>query len=168
MRVNPIDLLVVVYLGYGAWRGRARGLPRELPRLLSDLLVAVTGCGIFRWSERFANAISLKAGLASGLTGFIGVIIAAFLLWRLFRTRLREWVARRWPDPDLQRRAGLVAGLLRATVFSALIVVVVSYLPLGPLRVAATEGSLYGRTILRLARPVEALVNGQPKPPAQP
>lgn len=164
MHVNLVDLIVLVYLGYGAWRGRRRGLPRELPRLLSGLIVAITGCGLLRWSGRLAGAISQKAGIATGLTGFIGVAIAAFVLWRLFRVRLREWVARRWPDPHLQRRAGLVAGLLRATVLSSLVLVLMSYLPLGPLRVAATEGSLYGRTVIRLARPVESLLNGKSAP----
>jgi uncharacterized membrane protein required for colicin V production len=166
MRANLLDLLVLAYLGYAVWRGRQRGMPRELPRLLSVLLVLATGCGLFRWSERLAAALSQKAGVGSGLTGFAVVVVVTLLLWRLFRYKLRDWAAQRWPDPARQRRLGGLVGLFRGLAWSALLLVILSYFPLGPLRKPLTENSLYARLALRLARPLYAATHGLPPTPS--
>ena len=42
-----IDLLVLAYVAFSAWRGRKRGMSKELPGAVSICVFAITGWGLF-------------------------------------------------------------------------------------------------------------------------
>ena len=161
MKFNLADMLVVAYLIYGTMRGRARGLSRELPKAVGVTLAFTTGFGLYRVSEKLVAGLAQMAGQASGPVSFVTVVVGAFFLMRQFRGRIRDWAAKRYPDENLQRRAGAVAGLIRTVTVSAFIFVFISFLPIDLLRRPFTEGSLFGRVVVKLVRPVYDLSHGR-------
>jgi uncharacterized membrane protein required for colicin V production len=154
MRFSLADILVAGYLIYGTIRGRARGFSRELPKVVSVVLAFTTGFGLYRLSERVMAGLAQMAGQTSGAVSFVAVAIGAFFLMRQFRGRIRDWMAKRYPDENLQRRAGAVTGFIRTATVSAFVFAFISFLPVGFIKRPFTEGSLFGRTVVRLVRPV--------------
>lgn len=154
MRFNLPDILVVAYVIYGMLRGRARGFSRELPKVVSVTLAFTTGFGLYRLSERLMAGLAQMAGQKSGPVSFIVVAIGSFFLLRQFRGRIRDWAAKHYPDENLQKRAGAAAGAVRTVMVSAFVFVFISFMPIGFLREPFTEGSLFGRTVVKLVRPV--------------
>jgi uncharacterized membrane protein required for colicin V production len=161
MRVNFADMLVVAYLIYGTIRGRMRGFSRELPKVVSVTLAFTTGFGLFRSSERLISGLAHAAGQTSGGVGFVTVVVGAFFLMRQFGGRIRDWAAKRYPDENFQRRAGTVAGFIRTMTISAFVFVFISFLPIDLVRQPFTEGSLFGRVVVKLVRPVYDLSHGR-------
>lgn len=157
MRFNFVDILVAAYLIYGTMRGRIRGFSRELPRAVSVTLAFTTGFGLYRSSERLISGLGHLAGQTSGAVGFVTVVVGAFFLMRQFRGRIRDWAAKRYPDENFQRRAGAAAGFIRTVTISAFVFVLISFLPINLLRRPFTEGSLFGRVVVRVVRPVYEL-----------
>lgn len=160
MSFNFADILVAAYLIYGTFLGRARGLSRELPRVVSVTLAFTTGFGLYRASERLISGLAHMAGQTSGAVSFVAMAIGAFFLMRQFRERIRDWTAKRYPDENLQRRAGAVAGFIRTATMSAFVFVFISFLPIDFLKRPFTEGSLFGRVVVRLVRPMYELSHG--------
>ena len=161
MTVNLADILVVAYLIYGTIRGRLRGLTRELPKVVSATLALTTGFGLYRASERLISRLGHLAGQSSGAVGFVTVTAGAFFLVHQFRSRIRDWAAKRYADETLQRRAGAAAGFIRTTAMSALVFVFISFLPIDWVRRPFTEGSLFGRVVVKVVRPVYDLSHGR-------
>jgi uncharacterized membrane protein required for colicin V production len=161
MRVNFADLLVVAYLIYGTIRGRIRGFSRELPKVVSVTLAFTTGFGLYRASERLISGLAHAAGHASGGVGFVTVVVGAFFLMRQFSGRIRDWAAKRFTDETFQRRAGAIAGFIRTATISAFVFVFISFLPIDLLRQPFTKGSLFGRVVVKLVRPLYDLSHGR-------
>ena len=161
MRFNFADILVVAYLVYGTIRGRIRGLSRELPRVVSVTLAFTTGFGLYRTSERLIAGLAHVTGQASGAVSFVAVAVGAFFLMRQFRGRIGDWAAKRYADERRQRRAGAAAGFIRTATISAFVFVFISFLPIDLVRRPFTEGSLFGRVVVKLVRPVYALSHGR-------
>jgi uncharacterized membrane protein required for colicin V production len=152
--MNFIDLLVPAYVVYGAIRGRQRGLPRELPKAFGTILSFLSGYGVYRWTGKLLSQASQLAGQTTGGLGFIGIVIAVIVLVRHFRTRIRQWAEAKCPDAAAQKKAGMIAGLIRTLTLSSTIILFMSIAPVGPLRAPFKEGSLIGRTLNRWVLPV--------------
>ncbi len=161
MHFNLLDLFVVAYVVYGIIRGRQRGLPRELPKLLGVTVAVLTGAGLFHWTGKALNAAQLVTRQSVGLTGSVAIVIAAFLLVRHFKAKIRDWTARRCPDQTLQRRAGAAAGGLRTLVIGCFVIVFLGLLPFNPFKAPFARGSFFGRNLIRFVVPVYNNVAGE-------
>lgn len=148
----------------GAIRGRLRGLPRELPRLLGVTVAVLTGAGLFSWTGQVLSTTQHLTRQSLGLTGGLALVIAAFVIVRHFKQQVHDWTARRFPEPRLQRRAGAVAGGLRALMLGCFVVVFLGLLPGNPLKAMFARGSFFGRTLIQFVVPVYDTVTGQREP----
>jgi uncharacterized membrane protein required for colicin V production len=157
---NFADILVIAYLIYGTLRGRVRGLSRELPKVISITLAFTTGFGLYRSSERLLSGLAHMAGQASGPVSFLSMAIGGYFVMRHLRGRIHDWAAKRYSDENLQRKAGAAAGLIRTAALSAFVFVFISFLPMGFLKRPFTEGSLFGRVVVKLVRPMYELSHG--------
>jgi len=85
------------------------------------------------------------------------VVIGALFLKRQFRGQIRDWATERYTDENLQKKAGAAAGFIRTATISAFIFIFASFAPMDLVRRPFTEGSLFGRTIVKVVRPLYEL-----------
>lgn len=149
--MSLIDLLVAAYAGYGVWRGWRRGLPNELPRVVGITVFAVSGCGLFRWTNHALMETSRLAGQTTGGLGVIGIMVATWFLVRHFRAKIGDWAKQRYGKAE---RVGAVAGGVRAVLLACVVLLVFAHWPLKFLTRPVTEGSLLGRGLTRYVLPV--------------
>lgn len=141
----------MVAVGFGVWRGRRRGLARELPSVLGWTVFFVTGAGLFHWTNKLLIESSQITRQSTGAVSVVVFALIAFQLVRKFRMRLREWAARRFADQEA--RLGAVAGGVRWLIIVTLLLVALGALPCGFIRGSVREYSLWGRLTHRLIWP---------------
>jgi uncharacterized membrane protein required for colicin V production len=153
MPFNLIDILLAVYIGWGAWRGRRRGLTDEASRVILLLLAILTGYSLVRWIGRILHEWSKVTGQLAGPIGALGIMIGAYLLARHLRQRLRDTFAVRFPDPATQQHGGTMAGATRTLIIGSTIIVFIGLMPLGPIAKPFSSGSITGRILIRAIVP---------------
>lgn len=109
--MNLVDLIAAAYVAYGAWRGRARGLPYEGFHLLRMAVAMGAGCGLYGLVSRALDGmLSLSPG-ASGAAGFVGVTAATWGILYMLKTRVMAFIAAR--AGERAALGGAVAGGIR-------------------------------------------------------
>jgi len=154
-----IDLLVLAYVAFSAWRGRARGMTKELPGAVGICVFAVTGWGLFMIMFRGLEQASAVAGVSAGIFSFFVLLTGSVYLWRRFRKHVRRF-AETWRDEQLQRRGGMVAGGLRAFVLSAMVLLILAHWPLQGMTRWIVQHSSLGRALIRHVLPVYDKTHG--------
>jgi uncharacterized membrane protein required for colicin V production len=115
--MNPVDALVGVYVGYGALRGRSRGLAQESYRLLRVGVALVAGCGLFGLvSDAISQLVHLGPTL-SGPVGFLVTSVGAWSVMRVLREKFLNLMETRFSR--VAEIGGAVAGALRTLALSS-------------------------------------------------
>lgn len=165
MGFNILDLAVLAYVGFGAWRGFRNGFAKEVPRVVGWLVFTITGYGLFRWLARGLHSASQMTGYTVGIVGIVGVIVGAWLLSGLIRRRMSEHAAQSVADDGKQRTLGMITGGVRTLVIACFVIVYLGLLPIGVLNRPFANGSFFGRTLIRFVVPVYETVAGEePRP----
>ena len=154
-----VDLFVLVHIAFATWRGRKRGLMVEFPSAASIGVFFVTGCGLFKWMYRVLSEVNTKVGQSLGIFTFIGLIVAAFALWKKSKTHLAT-LAGRYVSEDRQRIAGAIAGGVRAFLVVSTLLLILAHWPLHGMTRWITESSLLGRLLIRFLLPVYSHTHG--------
>jgi uncharacterized membrane protein required for colicin V production len=166
MRFNLVDLAVILYVLYGVWMGRRRGMARETAWAIGWAVSLLTGSGIYRWTARGLDQVGQASGLTYGIFGFVAVLVGAYLLVLRLRWRIRTQLEKRLPDPHLQKTGGMIAGGARTLLLSSFLILFIMLLPIGFLRDPFQKGSFIGRILNRIILPVyqETHKEERPKP----
>jgi uncharacterized membrane protein required for colicin V production len=154
-----VDLLVLGQISFAVWRGWKRGLTGELPSATSIGIFFVTGCGLFKWMYRVLSEVSTKTGQSLGVFTFVGLLVAAFVLWRKSKAQLTQF-ASRYVTEDRQRLAGAIAGGVRAFLIVSTLLLILAHWPLYGTTRWIAESSLLGRLLIRFILPVYARTHG--------
>src|SRR5664280_1863769 len=104
MRLGALDLLALAWVSRGVYLGRKRGLGRELLGALSVFIFFLTGCGLYRWTDRALTKVSHMTGQAVGVLSFFGLAAAAIFLVRHFRGRAQDWACLLYTSPSPRDR----------------------------------------------------------------
>lgn len=164
MGFNLLDILLLLYIACGVYRGYSRGLAVEVPRLVNVLVPVLTGYGLYRWMGWALEDATRLLGLNTHAPGVLALMGAAWwLVWQL-RARLRNWVALRFLDETRQKRGGAVVCGVRALVLGSTIIVFVGLLPVGFLAKPFSQGSFVGRNLIRYVVPLYEEVSGKGTP----
>jgi len=125
-----IDLVVLIYLAWGLFKGLRRRLGRELEALikLALLLAWLWGFGAFSWLRNTLDGLAQASPLSAGMLGSLLVILLSFYLLYLVRERLAGAVDQHLSKTGSRLMGGIV-GLLRAATWSAALLLVVEKLP---------------------------------------
>ncbi len=146
---NVVDVFILALLLFGMVRGLARGLSGELSRVIADALAVYAA-----WhtaaplGDRIHAATGMQPGIARALA-FLATFVAVFLAAVLVRIILRKVMQLSFHG-SVERFGGLLAGLLRALIYSAALLIFAFLLPAGTVRTFFMEESLSGRTFAPL------------------
>jgi len=154
-----LDFAALAYIAFGVFRGRKRGLFKELPGALSVLIFFVTGCGLYRWTGRALAGMNHLAGQSLGVGSFIGLVMGVVMLVRHFRRQISGWVEQRF-DQRTQKLGGGIAGGVRTFVFTAIVLLVLAHWPLHGLTRPLAESTLLGRGLIKFVLPVYGQTHG--------
>jgi len=149
---NVVDIVALVFVGYGMVRGWMRGLSGELARLIGLGTAVVAGWLFYLpFSDRIAEftRLSLKA---SGLTAFVLLFLVAGFGMVLVRWCLRN-IAEFKFKPPFEQIGGLVAGALRCLCILVTIILVATLSPSGFLQRTFGEESAIGRGVTKVLLP---------------
>ena len=118
---NAVDIVVLLWLLIGLWRGGRQGLAGALLRLLA--VVAAVGCGAlgYAWlGEKMASTGRL-AGASSDLLAFILITTAAYAVLRLLGLLLKNTVTFAFKGRLEPVGGGVVGLLVSASVITVLL-----------------------------------------------
>lgn len=159
MRLGALDLLALVWVSWGVYLGRKRGLGRELVGALSVFIFFLTGCGLYRWTDRALTQVSHITGQAVGVLSFFGLAVAAIMLVRHFRGRAQDWAERRY-DGSQRKLRGAILGGVRTFLLACVVLLVMAHWPLHFLTRPFVESSMLGRCLTRWVLPVYEKTHG--------
>jgi uncharacterized membrane protein required for colicin V production len=154
-----VDLLVLVYVTFTAWRGRKHGLAKELPGAFSITVFAVTGWGLFKIMFRGLSEAGTLTSHSAPLLTFTGLVAGSVYLWRKVNARVR-WIAEKWPNEHTQRLGGGIAGGVRAFVLCATLLLILAHWPLHKMTCWIAESSMLGRALIKFVLPVYEKTHG--------
>ena len=144
------DLVAAGYLAWGVLKGRRRGLTVELPRLIGVTLTLLTGAGLVHWSDHVLGEMNKLTVQAAGIIGWGACVAGGVYLVRQFRRQMGQWIAKKYADETLQKRAGMAAGFLRTFFIGSMVVLFLLRTPLHFL----VSDSLMGRNAVKIVQPV--------------
>ncbi|MEI6084224.1 MAG: CvpA family protein [Verrucomicrobiota bacterium] len=154
-----LDLLIVAYIAYGVWRGRKRGIIIEAPGTVSLAIFFFSGWGLLKALYRGLAYSSELVGNSVGLVTFIGLVVAAIVLWKKIKIRIAKH-AERW-CPEAQRsRAGAIAGGVKAFLLVSTLLLILAHGPLRSVTRWIAEGSLLGQGLIHFVLPVYEQTHG--------
>ncbi|HMO50300.1 MAG TPA: CvpA family protein [Kiritimatiellia bacterium] len=149
--LNIPDAAVVIVLVLGLLGGIRRGLSGELLRVVTIILAIIAG-----WKGADPGAAWLAARTDWEPTelrpiAFFGIIIAAYLVMGIFRVALRLFLDFSFKGV-LEWLGGAVIGVLRAALFSVVVLLGASLMPSEPVQETLRQ-SASGQWVLEQVRP---------------
>jgi len=85
-----IDIFLLVYALWGAFRGRRKKLADMLYRLFRTGMATITGVGLFRW---IGKGLSMVIGkYFSDSMGFVIAFLLPLIILRIFKKALQAWI----------------------------------------------------------------------------
>lgn len=165
MHFNLIDIALLAYVVFGAIWARRRGIGVEVQSAAGWFVAMLTGSGIYRWTTKGLEQVSHATGLTLGIFSFITIFVAAYLVVRRLKQRIRAHAERRFAESEHLRHIGMIAGGLRALFLSSFVMLFIMILPIGFLRNPFQAGSLVGRVLHRVIMPVHRLTHGEEAQP---
>ena len=159
MRLGILDLLALAWIGWGVYLGRKRGLGRELVGALSIFIFFLTGCGLYRWTDRALIQMGHITGQAVGVLSFFGLAVATIVLVRSLRGRAQDWAERRY-DGSQRKFGGTVLGGVRTFLLACVVLLVMAHWPLHFLTRPFVQSSMLGRCLTRWVLPVYGKTHG--------
>lgn len=111
----PIDILSSVYVLFGTFRGRRRGVPEELYRLVRTGLAFLSGLGLYGLVQSTMQTIPGFAGAAGFALSYAGV----FVLLRKTRKAIRDRLHRTFGEARslIAAAVGAARSILHTLVF---------------------------------------------------
>jgi uncharacterized membrane protein required for colicin V production len=152
-QLDVLDVLIAVYLLFGAVSGVRRGLSGEIARLISLGVAVIAGWQFHEPLGEQVERYTRLQGPPAFLVGFLATVLAAGLIMLLLRLMLKNIMEFAFKG-KIERVGGLIAGILRAAFISSLIVVAISVLPVPYLQKRVWEESRVGMAICKLILPI--------------
>ena len=168
---NFVDALAAIVLLVGLLGGLKRGLSGELSRVIA---IAVAAFSAWRFATPVAEWGMEKLSMTQErayVFSFLAILLAAFLVMWLIRITLRNLMEFAFKG-RIERMGGALAGLLRALVIVAALVLMISFAPQPEIQRIVMKQSFCGRLVAKYLRPVyedlqqRAPEFGLPAPPA--
>lgn len=114
-----IDIFLLAYALWGAFRGRRRKLAEMLYRLLRTAMAMITGVGLFRW---IGSALSVVTGkYFSDSMGFVIAFVFPLVVVRVFKNTLQAWIDKRMGSDDGRLWAAMLGFWINLLILGAML-----------------------------------------------
>lgn len=147
-KINWVDILVVILILRTTYASFMDGLSHEIFPFLGTLAVFVLSLNYYKILGELisSNLENIPIGISNWIA-FILLIVALGFIVKLLKIILDKIVRVQW-HPVIEKFGGLLAGVLKAYIITAMVLTVFVLSPLSYLRWSVNEKSLTGKYIL--------------------
>jgi uncharacterized membrane protein required for colicin V production len=125
LSVGWVDLLIVVLLGVGVWRGRKRGMSEELLDVIKWVFIVIAGAFVYEPLGRFLHDLTPFSLFWCYVVVYVTVLAIVFLTFAAVRRSVGQKVVEAEAFGPLEYYLGMAAGAFR---FGCMILVGMSLL----------------------------------------
>lgn len=147
-RINWVDILVVILIVRMSYVAFMDGLSHEIFPFLGTIAVFVFS---LHYYPRLGSAISQNLGNMqidiSNCISFIILVAVLGLVVRFLKVALDKIVKVQW-HPVIEKFGGLVVGILKGYIITAIVLMILTLMPLSYLQWSIKDRSLTGKYIL--------------------
>ncbi len=149
-RINWVDVLIIIIMFRMSYVAFQDGLSHEIFPLIASICTVTLG---IRYYERLAaflsrHAFNMPIDWASFLS-FTTLVIGISIVFKLIRAVLDKIVKVAW-HPAIEKFGGLVFGIIRASIVTSVILIILALLPMSYLTWSIKDRSLTGIYFLRI------------------
>ena len=159
-RINWVDILVVILMvriSYVAFRD---GLSHEIFPLFGSIFVLIFSLYYYPKLGFFLSQGVMNIPVeAANCISFIILVVALAFIVKFIKTILDKIVKVEW-HPLIEKMGGLIAGIAKAYIITALILMILALIPLSYLQWSIREKSVTGRYVLMAGPEIFAKVSG--------
>lgn len=150
MKINWVDIIIVIYITRAFFSGKKRGLSVELIAVIVAFLSWILALHFYQPFSRSINTwflVSLSTAKAIAFTGFgFGILFLGTVLGKLLKRIMKLSFT-----SNMERGGGLIIGGLRGGVIIAMIVVCAALIPADFLQREVYTNSLFGNYLVALS-----------------
>lgn len=147
-RINWVDALVVILMLRMSYVALKDGLSHEIFPFIGSLLVMVFSLHYYKKMGSFisANLLNMPSEI-SNFFSFLILVVALGLIVKMLKGLLDKIVRVEW-NPVIEKFGGLVVGVAKAYIITAMVLIVLALTPLSYLQWSIRDRSLTGKYIL--------------------
>lgn len=143
MKINWVDILIVIYIVRAFFLGKKRGLSFEITALISALLAWVISLHFYQGLGESISRWFLLTLASSRAISFIGISMGILFLGAILGRFLKK-VMKLSFIPNVEKIGGCILGILRGISVSAIIILSLSLIPKESLQKEVYTNSLLG------------------------
>ena len=156
MKLNWVDILIVIIMIRICYVSFKSGLSHEIFPLFGSIVISVISIGYYNKIAAFINQNIIKIGYpVLNLASFILLAVASSIVLRLLKVLLDKIIQVTW-HPVIEKFGGIVAGVAKASIITSLVLMTLVMMPLSYLKWAVMDRSQFGMDFLKIAPMVYA------------
>lgn len=150
MKINWVDILIVIYIVRAFFLGKKRGLSFEITALISALLAWVIALHFYQGLGESIGKWFLLTLPSSRAISFMGISIG-ILFFGAILSRFLKKVMKLSFIPNVEKIGGCILGILRGISVSAIIILSLSLIPKESLQREVYTNSLLGNYLVSIS-----------------
>jgi len=148
------DILAIVLIVIGAIQGFLRGLSGEMARLAGAVIAFIGGTLLHEPVGQFVSTHTRMEARPAQTLAFIATVIIAVLIMLAVRVVLSKIIKGVF-SPVFDKTGGILAGLLRMSIFTCILFIIMNMVPVDSLNRLFGEQSAVGSFMVRYVPTVE-------------
>ncbi len=146
--LSLVDIAALLVIGLGVVTGRMRRFSGELARLVGTVAAFAAGMALRRPLGLWLLEHTRLEAQAAQAAAFVAALVGAFLVLAMVH-RLLQGVMRVVIEEQMDKSIGMLAGLVRATLFVIIVFLVMNMVPHPGLNRHFGDASFLGRMVRR-------------------
>lgn len=152
--LSAVDIVALVLIAVGGIQGFFRGLSGELARLGGAVIALVGGTLLHEPVGQWVSANTRLEARPAQTLAFIATVVIAILIMIAVRMMLKKVIQGVF-SPGFDKTTGTLAGLLRMSIFTCIVFIVMNMVPVDSLNRLFGEQSAVGSFMVRYVPTVE-------------
>lgn len=159
-RINWVDVIVIIIMLRTSYVALQDGLSHEIFPLIASIFTVITG---LHYYDKIAylisrNVVGLPAEVLKPISFILLVLVVWFIL-KLIRSILDKIIKVSW-HPLIEKFGGLICGIIKASIVTSIILIILALIPLPYLQTSIREKSLTGMYFLKIGPTIYEKVTG--------
>lgn len=150
MKINWIDILIVIYIVRTFFHGKKRGLSYEITALVSALFAWVVALHFYQGLGNSLSKWFLLSLYTARVIAFCLIAVGVFFLGAVLSRMLKKIMKLSF-IPNVEKIGGCVLGTLRGISISAVIVVAMALIPANFIQQEVYLNSFFGNYLVALS-----------------
>lgn len=150
MKINWVDILIVVYIVRAFFHGKKRGLGFEITALVSALASWILALHFYQGLGQSFSKWFLLSLESARVVSFVGIAIGILFIGAIL-SRLLKKIMKLSFLPNIEKIGGYILGTLRGISVSAIIIVALALTPSKAIQQEVYISSFFGNYLVALS-----------------